>query len=378
MTQTFVYSFGFLHLALVLLAGLICSLLILLTPSTPRLAGSPAIMRAVQAAHLKPTPRVGGLAIFGAMALGLLFLPEGALGEHMVIIIAGMLLFATGLIEDLGFSVSPYKRLLAATFSGLVVILLLGIWLPVIGIPQLEWIMDYWFVAIPLTLLVTVGVANGFNLIDGVNGLAAFTAIAAAVAMALISIQAGYFGPLGVTTLLLACVFGFLVFNYPFGKIFLGDAGAYSLGFVISWLAITILVNAPQVTPWAIFLTVFWPVMDLSLAIYRRQAKKSGKMMPDRLHVHQLVMRSLEIYVLGRNRRRIANPLTTLVLAPFVIAPAAAGVLFWDQQLLAFYATVIFTMLVVGTYFLSFRRLKQMERKSRGQRKSRGKRKILA
>lgn len=369
MTQTFMYSFGLLHLGLVLFAGLICSLLILLTPFTPRLAGSPAIMRTVQAVHRKPTPRVGGLAIFGAMALGLLFLPQGAVGEHTVIIIAGGLLFMTGLIEDLGFSVSPAKRLLAATFSSLLVILFLGIWLPVIGIPQFEWIMNHWFVAIPLTLLVTVGVANAFNLIDGVNGLAAFTAITAAVAMALISIQAGYFGLLGLTTLLLACVFGFLVFNYPFGKIFLGDAGACSLGFVISWLAITILVNAPQVTPWALLLTVFWPITDLGLAIYRRQAKKTGKMLPDRLHVHQLVMRSLEIYVLGRNRRRLSNPLTTLVLAPFVIAPAATGVLFWNQPLFAFYATAFFTMLFAGTYIFAFRSMRHLERKSRNQNK---------
>lgn len=363
-TQTFIGSFSMLHLGLVVLAGLACSLLIRLTPSAPRLAGSPAIMRAVQAAHLKPTPRVGGLAIFGAMVTGLLFLPAGAVGGHEVIILAGGLLFATGLIEDLGFGVSPRKRLIAAAVSSLLVIMFLEMWLPVIGIPQLEWIMNYWFVAIPLTLLLTVGVANAFNLIDGVNGLAAFTAITAAAAMALIAIQAGYFGVLGLATLLLACVFGFLVFNYPLGKIFLGDAGAYSLGFVISWLAITILVNAPEVTPWALLLTVFWPIMDLSLAVYRRQAKKTDKMLPDRLHVHQLVMRSLEIFVLGRNKRRIANPLTTLVLAPLVIMPAATGVLFWNEPALAFSATIFFATLFVGSYFLAFRSMRHWERKS--------------
>lgn len=339
-------------------------LLIRLTPTIPRLAGSPTILRAVQAFHLSPTPRVGGLAIFAAMILGLLFLPPGTEGGHAVILMAAGLLFAAGLLEDLGFGISPLKRLLAATIASLLIMVILRMWLPVIGIPQLEWIMGYWFVAIPITLVVTVGVANAFNLIDGVNGLAAFTAITAAIAMALISIQANYFDMLGLTSLLLACIFGFLVFNYPFGKIFLGDAGAYSLGFVLAWLAISILVNAPQVTPWALLLTIFWPIMDLSLALYRRQRKKTDKLSPDRLHVHQLVMRALEIYVLGRNRRKLANPLTTLLLAPMVLAPALTGVLFWNQPRMAFYATLVFATLFITFYFLSFQCFRHLERRS--------------
>lgn len=125
------------------------------------------------------------------------------------------------------------------------------------------------------------------------------------------------------------------------------------LGFVLSWFGISVLVNVPEASPWAILLTMFWPVADTLLAIYRRSRLKAAPMAPDRLHVHQMTMRALEICVLGRYRRHNANPLCTLVLAPFVIAPPIAGVHFWNQTIMAFTAVVVFSALFFGTYAAS-------------------------
>ena len=86
-------------------------------------------------------------------------------------------------------------------------------------------------------------------------------------------------------------------------------------------------------------------------------------MAADRLHVHHLVMRALEIYVLGRDRRHIANPLTTLVLAPFVLAPPLAGVLLWDNSLWACVAVLGFTWLFFGSYGLAFVVLRRLPRR---------------
>ena len=91
------------------------------------------------------------------------------------------------------------------------------------------------------------------------------------------------------------------------------------------------------------------------LAIYRRWRLGAGAMAPDRLHVHQLVMRMLEIRFLGKGRRHISNPLTTLVLAPFVMAPPIAAVLLWDDPFGAILAVTGFTLLFWGSYFAAFR-----------------------
>jgi len=69
-----------------------------------------------------------------------------------------------------------------------------------------------------------------------------------------------------------------------------------------------------------------------------------------RLHVHQMVMRALEICFLGRKRRRLANPLSTLFLAPFVMAPPIAGVMLWDQTNMAFMAVMVFAALFFSSY----------------------------
>jgi UDP-N-acetylmuramyl pentapeptide phosphotransferase/UDP-N-acetylglucosamine-1-phosphate transferase len=210
--------------------------------------------------------------------------------------------------------------------------------------------MEYSAVGIPLTILVTAGITNGFNLIDGVNGLASLTAIVAALALSQIAEISGYSTMVHLPMFLAAGVFGFFLINYPFGLIFLGDAGAYTIGFVLSWFGIAVLVNAPDVSPWAILLTFFWPAADTSLAIYRRLRRSSDISAPDRLHVHQMMMRGLEICVLGQNRRQISNPLTTLVLAPFVIAPPIVGVLLWNQNWNAFLAVLFFGSLLFVAY----------------------------
>jgi UDP-N-acetylmuramyl pentapeptide phosphotransferase/UDP-N-acetylglucosamine-1-phosphate transferase len=295
-------------------------------------------------------PRVGGAAIFGALGLSVIFAPDAISAPYAKFILATSLLFLVALAEDLGFAVSPRRRLLAAVGASLLAIGLLGVWIPRTGIPGLDAVVDYWAVGIPLTLLITAGISNGFNLIDGVNGLASFTAIVAAVALSLIAEAAGYAIMVHLAMMVAAATFGFFLLNYPFGLIFLGDAGAYTLGFVLSWFGISILLNAPEASPWALLLTLFWPVADTLLAIYRRSRKNADLSAPDRLHVHQMVLRALEICILGRKRRQIANPLTSLVLAPFVMAPPIVGVLLWDQNQNAFLAVLAFGVLFFASY----------------------------
>lgn len=328
----------------------LCVTLVLLCTRFPRLSGRSDDLRAVQSMHTRLTPRVGGVAIFGAMGLSVIFAPVSIAGPYANFFLATSLLFIVGLAEDLGFHMSPRRRMLAAMGASLLAIWLLGVWLPRAGIHGLDPLVNHWAIGIPLTLLVTAGIANGFNLIDGVNGLAPMTAIAAAMALSQIAELAGYATMVHLAMMLAAGIFGFFLVNYPFGLIFLGDAGAYTIGFVLSWFGISVLLNAPDVSPWAILLTMYWPVADTSLAIYRRTRSKTDVAAPDRLHVHQMVMRALEICILGRNRRHIANPLTTLVLSPFVVAPPIAGILLWDQNETALLAVLVFGALFFGSY----------------------------
>jgi UDP-N-acetylmuramyl pentapeptide phosphotransferase/UDP-N-acetylglucosamine-1-phosphate transferase len=328
----------------------VCVIVVAFSARLPQLSGRSGDLHAVQSTHSKPTPRVGGIAIFCALGLSTAFAPLSVATSYTYFTLATSVLFFTGLAEDLGFHIAPRWRLLAAAASSLLVVILLDAWLPRVGIPWLDTVVPYASIGVPLTLLVTAGIANGFNLIDGVNGLASLTAIVAAVALNQVAANAGYVPMTHLTIMFAAGLLGFFLVNYPFGFIFLGDAGAYTIGFVLSWFGIAILLNAPGASPWAILLTMYWPVADTMLAIWRRTRRTAIVSAPDRLHVHQMVMRGLESCLLGRKRRQVANPLTTLILAPFIIMPPVSGVLLWDQNFNAFLAVVIFGVSFFASY----------------------------
>lgn len=345
-----IYEPHFIYLALISFCG--CLAIIAAARYFPRLQGRASDADAVQSMHSKLTPRVGGMAIFGALGCSVFFSPVPLTPGYFGFFTAMSVMFFVGLREDLGFEVTPKVRLMVIVGASLLVVVLVGEWLPRIGVTYLDQWLQYWIFGVPFTLLVTAGVANGFNLIDGVNGLAGLTATTAAVALALIAFQSDYFPMANVCMMFATVIFGFFLVNYPFGLIFLGDAGAYTIGFVLVWLGIAIIVNQPEVSPWAVLLTLFWPLADTLLAIFRRTRRDKGAMLPDRLHVHQLVMRGLEICILGRGRRHVSNPLTTLLLAPFVIAPQIVGVLLFDNNRIAFFSVVGFLTIFFASYIV--------------------------
>lgn len=306
---------------------------------------------AVQASHSKPTARIAGLAI--VLALGAVVgFSQNATSWHIstLVLVSALPVFGVGLAEDLGYLASPRKRLLAAAISGAVFISLVGQWVPHTGIPGLDIALQWSPFAITFSLFLAVGISHAFNLIDGLNGLAGSTAIGTALALATIAHNAGLAEHRDFLLMIAAAILGFLVFNFPFGKIFLGDAGAYVAGHLLVWMSVSILWNSSNVTPLAMLLIFFWPVADTLLAISRRLTLGKPITHPDRLHFHQLVMRGVEISLLGRGRRHIANPLASLLTMPFIFTPMVAGVLVSGDRSNAAIACVTFAVIFITTY----------------------------
>lgn len=314
---------------------------------------------AVQSAHVNPTPRVGGVAIGGALLVSLFFAPTSMLDNYAPFVLSLTPVFLAGLADDLGYEVPPWSRLLAAALSSIVAVVLLQMWIPRVDVPYLDSVVAYAPIGILLTVFATSGVCNAFNLIDGLNGLSAGTGVMVALGLAAIANAGGDSNFLQLSVLLCAAIAGFLLFNFPFGKLFLGDAGAYSLGHILAWFAILIVDRIAGVTTWAVLLVFFWPVADTFFAIYRRLRAGARMDRPDRLHYHQFVMRALEIVWLGRGKRHLANPLATLLLMPLIAMPVLAGVMLWDEPLLSFIAVTVFAFFFVGSYTLGVRLAKK-------------------
>lgn len=306
--------------------------------------------RAVQSAHDTPTPRIGGLAIGAALILSLAFIPTSMMDSYLPFVFSLTPVFLAGLADDLGYEVSPKWRFLAAVVSSITAIAILEMWITRVDIPFVNGVVAFAPIGILLTIFVTTGICNAFNLIDGLNGLSAGNGVLVAIGLAALAHATGYSQYVETIVLMIAALAGFLVLNFPFGKLFLGDAGAYSLGHVLAWFAILILHRFADVSTWAILLIFFWPIADTLFSIYRRTRSGKKLHLADRLHYHQFVMRAIEIVLLGRKRRAVANPLATLVLMPFISMPIITGVLLWNRPLLSFVAVVIFALLFVSSY----------------------------
>ncbi|MDB2452490.1 SLBB domain-containing protein [Planktomarina temperata] len=147
-----------------------------------------------------------------------------------------------------------------------------------------------------------------------------------------------------------------VLWNFPLGKIFLGDAGAYTLGHVLAWIALLLMNRHPEISPLSLLLIFLWPITDMLLSMLRR--KRSGKPIgqPDRLHFHQTVMRLLEIQFFTRSRRNLTNPLGTLIILPMAIAPMVLAVVFKTQTGVAFIAFWGFVALFAVAYRWALRR----------------------
>ena len=347
----FVYEFVFAFLA----SCVACTLILFTRKFHGGYSDRRKDMLAVQRAHVKPTPRIGGLAILISFSLLGVFLSDRA-GRDLWFLVPSLApVFFAGLAEDLGFHVSPRNRLIAAAASSVLAIILFDLWIPRTDIPLLGWAFAFAPVAIGITIFGGAGVCNAFNLVDGVNGLSSSIAVVVAASLAAITLENGMPEVAAWCVVLIGALFGFLVFNFPGGKIFMGDAGAYGIGHILAWLAFLSLNFIPDLTPWALLLIFFWPVADTILAIFRRRLAGRPAGQPDRLHFHQLVMRSLETGVLGPNAHHISNPLSTVVLTPMFTAPAIAGVVFWDNPPAAVFSLLAFTVLFVATYHFGMR-----------------------
>ena len=275
-----------------------------------------------QASHTSPTPRIGGVAIgIGVLSGALLF--ENAV--FSLLLWTTLPLFLVGLVEDLGPHTSPRLRLLLAAFSSVLAIIILDARIDRAGIPILDPIFAITAVGITTTVFISSGFTHAMNLVDGLNGLSGAIVIMIASAFAALAYQFGHEDLLTLNLTILSAFFAFMFWNFPSGKIFLGDAGAYSIGHIIAWNGIILLHREPSISPWAILLIIAWPVMETAFSMLRRVATRQPISKPDRMHFHHVVMRLACIANPSLGFKK-SNPLASALIWPLVGVSCALGV----------------------------------------------------
>lgn len=325
-----------------LVAGLASFLTCILLVLTKSWHGSLSIdsPTGVQKFHTNPTPRIGGIALaIGVLAGYAASSPEAIAAEKRAILsailMAGMPAFIFGLLEDVTKKVSVKTRLLATMASGVLGWGITGVSLTRVDIPGVDWLLGFTFISVIFTAFAVGGVANAINIIDGFNGLTAGVALLMLAAFGLIARQVGDI-PLAFTCLIIAgAVLGFFLVNWPFGKIFLGDGGAYFLGFTLAWIAILLPERNPQVSPWASLLVCSYPIIEVLFSIYRRKflSDKCDATQPDAQHLHNLANKRWTKKLFPNASKTTQNGMTSPFLWLYAALPCTAAVFFYPKTL---------------------------------------------
>lgn len=242
-----------------------------------------------RSSHTVPTPRGGGVAIVVSYlaALTLLF-GDGALALPVFLAMggAGLAIAALGFLDDHG-HVAARWRLLGHFLSAVWALF----WLD--GLPPITLFggtLDIGWLGHALTAVYLVWLLNLYNFMDGIDGIASVEAVCVCVSVALIYVLDGHFELIWQPLLLAAAVIGFLVWNFPPAKIFMGDAGSGFLGIVLGVLSLQAAwISSQLLMAWLILLGVF--IVDATVTLIRRLVRGDKIYEAHRSHAYQFASR---------------------------------------------------------------------------------------
>jgi UDP-N-acetylmuramyl pentapeptide phosphotransferase/UDP-N-acetylglucosamine-1-phosphate transferase len=315
----------------------------------------------VQKVHTAAVPRIGGLAVIGGILLGLVVFQQVFPGEMSptrasriyLLLGASLPAFLAGLIEDFTKRVSVRVRLAATALSALVASLALGATVNELDIWGLDALLAITPLAIVATAVFVAGGSNAINIIDGFNGLSGSAIIIMAAGLAAVGLHMGDTFVAVLGALCAGATLGFLMLNYPSGKLFLGDGGAYFLGFWVSEMAVLLLVRHPELSAWQVLAICGYPIIEVLFSIYRRKfVRKVSPGAPDALHLHGLVFRRLVFKYVPHDAQRPwkRNAMVPCFIAPAVAACVTVSVCFGQSTLASVTIVIAQVVLYIAVY----------------------------
>lgn len=315
-----------------------------------------------QKIHSGSVSRIGGLGIFISLIFVVLvkFLIDTKPDfSFFIFFLCSAPCFLIGLTEDITKTIGVKLRLIFTAISAAIGIYLLdgliyGVDLPIIDdLLKLQW-FGYLF-----TIFAITGISNAYNIVDGLNGLAGMTGVFSLMGVYYVAYLFGDNYIMFIAQILIASILGFLALNYPKGKIFLGDAGAYLIGFCSGFLSLLLVNRHAEISPWFALLLNFYPIFETLYSIFRRkfQSKKVSTA-PDAEHFHSLVyfwfkQQSQNKASLKKNIEPLwinnAKASTVLWALPILCA-IPASLFFYNSTILK-----LFVLLFCVTYILIYR-----------------------
>ncbi len=330
-------------------------------------------LEGVQKFHSTPTPRVGGMGVILGCAIGsLLYWYQTQDSTLLLLLAVGLPAFLGGIIEDLTKKVTPRDRLLLTFVSAVLAFYLLGAQLNQTHIPWIDVLLENTWLALLLTVVAVGGVSHSINIIDGFNGLMTGYSLLAFTAFGLVGYLNNDALVLTLNLIAFASVLGLFLFNFPHGKIFAGDGGAYLIGFLLAESGLLLLTRNPAVSPWFVLLVLIYPGFEVLFSIYRRKILRGVAISePDDKHLHTLIYRRvIRPQINGHTHisKPVANAMTSKHLWGLSLVALIPAVLLWNDTISLILFCAVFCIAYVTLYwrivrFKSRLKLKALQRR---------------
>ncbi len=282
-----------------------------------------------RSSHNVPTPRGGGLAIVLAWYVGIstMFFMKQLDKQLYFALLSGILLAGVGIWDDLK-GLKPHFRFSTQVLTAVMALVFLK------GINPVSvsgFALSTKFLLYPLAVIGIVWFINLFNFLDGIDGYAALEAIVIALAMLIFTGD-------NINILILASVLGFLFWNWPKARIFMGDIGSTQLGFILIVLGIYFHNNAKlPLILWIMLSSLFW--VDATLTLFRRWRNKEHLTVAHKKHAYQRAVQS------GLSHKQTI--LISLVINAIIIALAYLAKVHENLLIAAFLINMIMLYAVI-------------------------------
>jgi UDP-GlcNAc:undecaprenyl-phosphate GlcNAc-1-phosphate transferase len=307
--------------------------------------------RAVQRIHLNETPRLGGFIFILSLTSFVAFSNTNESIQLLKIILICLIpIIFVGAKEDLFHNVEPAIRLLSLLFVGWLFRVQFTGSLPILtDIPFIGKLLLLQGGISIFYIFSMAAVANGMNLIDGVNGLCGAVALSILSALLFLSYKTSDITMLSLIFSLILLIIPFMVMNYPYGRIFLGDLGAYSLGLILSMLTIILFGRHPEISPWAAALILIYPATEVIFSLLRRMINGVPIYHADTAHLH---LKLFHFFRPQLHYKKIANALVTPALSGLWLFPLLAITWVYQKPFFIWVAVILFIALYGLLYIL--------------------------
>ena len=248
-----------------------------------------------QKVHVHTVPRIGGVGLLcGLIIAGLTgqSVYQNLLTYSVVVLLP---VFIFGLAEDLTKNVSPRLRLISSLVAGAAFIFIFDTHLTKTGFEVSDQLLAFPFLAILLIVLAISSLINAMNIVDGLNGLSIGSSLAMMLSVAVVAFKVGDWEVVQFALTVSICLIGVALFNFPIGRMFMGDSGAYLMGGIVAFSVILISERNDDVSPFFGLLVIAYPFYELMRTMLRRiRATDVNVMAPDLEHLHSLIFTNLQ------------------------------------------------------------------------------------